>query len=145
MLKNDQILVQADKKKKGDGIKAVLTLTQELREFQEKVESCLESQSLEEIRSRIESFDDALNEMYNELLDIAKGNVKSLRKSEDSEDSEELDDSEEDSNELADILDAGEGEMLEPVEEVSDKGINVFEKLNDYGPLFPKAPVRPLR
>ena len=151
MLRNDQILVEAEKKsKKGDGIKAVLTLTQELRDFQEQVENCLESQDLAEIRDRIEAFDDSLNTMYNELLDIAKGNMKSLRtKDEDSEDSEDLDGEIEDSevSESKHPLEAflgAEDETLEPVE-VSISGSNVFDKLNDYGPLFPKAPVRPLR
>jgi len=153
MLKNEQILVQADKKgKKGDGIKAVLTLTQELRDFQEQVEKCLEAQDIEDIKERIESFDDSLNTMYNELLDIAKGNIKTLKK-----DQDEIEDEIEDENEnenveshsLESILDVGEDEdMLEPVEDLGysqDKGTNVFEQVKDYGALMPRPPVRPLR
>lgn len=86
----DNILIQAssdddggqDKKKskKGDGINAVLVLMKELRDFQDRVEACLEAQDIEDIAAKIRSFDTHLDEMYGTLLDIASNGIKSVRR-----------------------------------------------------------------
>ena len=71
--------IAADKKNKGDGINAVLTLMQDLREFQEKVETCIEAQALADNKDKIEEFDQHLDSMYDALLEIAGGGIKAIR------------------------------------------------------------------
>lgn len=85
----DNILIQAasdeeggsDKKKskKGDGINAILVFLKEVRDFQERLESCVEAQDVEPIAEKIRSFDAHIDEMYSSLLDIVSTNRKSLR------------------------------------------------------------------
>ncbi len=84
----DNVLIQtaadndSEKKrsKKGDGINAVLILMKDLRDFQDKVESCMEAQDIEEISNKIENFYSHLDEMYGVLLEIASNGIKSVRK-----------------------------------------------------------------
>jgi len=68
------------KKNKGDGVNAVLTLMKDLRDFQDKVEACIESQSLTDNRDKIEKFYEGLDKMAEVLLEIAEGGIKSKRK-----------------------------------------------------------------
>ena len=67
------------KTKKGDGINAVLVLMKDLRDFQEKVDSCLDAQDIEDYRQKIASFDEMLDSMYETLLEIASGGISSIR------------------------------------------------------------------
>jgi hypothetical protein len=89
----DNILIQAgaedgdsgsDKKKskgsKGDGVNAVLVLMKELRDFQERIEDCLEAQDIQEIAAKIQGFDNHLDDMYAVLLEIASTGITSKRK-----------------------------------------------------------------
>jgi len=67
------------KKKKGDGINAVLTLMKEMRDFQDRVEECIESQDLAEHKAKIQDFNNYVESMYEVLLDIAKGGLRKER------------------------------------------------------------------
>jgi len=72
---------EGKKEKKGDdGINAVLVLMKDMRDFQEKVDTCLEAQSVPENRAKIQQFDTMLDKMYESLLDIAGGGIRSVRK-----------------------------------------------------------------
>ena len=74
------ILGQAKKDKKGDGVNAVLVLMKEIRDFQDKIDACLEAQAIAENREKIAEFDRLIDKMYASLLDIASGGIKSVRK-----------------------------------------------------------------
>ena len=67
------------KSKNGDGINAVLVLMKDLRDFQEKVDSCLEAQAIAENKQKIAQFDAMLDQMYQTLLQIASGGITSIR------------------------------------------------------------------
>lgn len=67
------------KRKKGDGINAVLTLMKEMREFQERVEECIEAQDVAEHKGKIEEFNNYVESMYEVLLDIARGGLRRER------------------------------------------------------------------
>jgi len=81
---NNMILVAADDKKdkkaKGDGIDAVLTLMKSLRAFQEEVETCIDAQGMTENKDKIQAFDKPLDEMYEVLIEIASGGIRNIRK-----------------------------------------------------------------
>lgn len=78
--KHQNILNFAESKKsKGDGINAVLTLMKDVRDFQDKIDACIEAQAIEENKQKIEKFDEILDQMYATLLEIAEGGIKSVR------------------------------------------------------------------
>lgn len=87
---NNMILVAADDKKdkkaKGDGIDAVLTLMKSLRSFQEEVETCIDAQGMTENKDKIQAFDKPLDEMYEVLIEIASGGIRNIRKNRNGED-----------------------------------------------------------
>ena len=68
------------KKNKGDGINAILTLMKDLRDFQDKVETCIDAQAIAENKQKVEQFYDLLDNMAEVLLDIAESGIKSSRK-----------------------------------------------------------------
>ena len=77
---NNMIVLGSDKKnKKGDGISAVLGLMQDMRDFQDKVVDCMEAQSLESHKQKIAAFDREIDKMYDVLLGIAEGGIRSIR------------------------------------------------------------------
>lgn len=67
------------KKKKGKGINEILTLMKELIAFQEKVEACIDAQEMSEHKEKIEKFDQHLDDMYDQLVEIVSGGVKNVR------------------------------------------------------------------
>ena len=68
------------KRQKGDGVNAVLTLMKDLRDFQDKVESCIEAQAIAENKAKVEKFYEGLDKMAEALLEIAESGIKSKRK-----------------------------------------------------------------
>lgn len=82
----DNILIlaadDAKKSKKGDGINAVLGLLQELRNFMDKIQACADAQDITENRQKVEAIATELDKHYEELLELAKGGIKSIRKQE---------------------------------------------------------------
>ena len=69
---------KSSKKRKGDGINAAIGLLQELRNFQEKVESCIEAQDISENKVKIQEHSQALEAMYKSLIEIASNGVRSM-------------------------------------------------------------------
>jgi len=75
----DNILRLSEKTvKKDDGINSVLVLLKDLRDFQGKVNSCLEDQTVLENRQRIEKHKQSLNAMYDDLIEVASGGVRDI-------------------------------------------------------------------
>ena len=66
--------------KKDDGINAILVFLKDLRDFQDKLNTCLEAQTNVENRQRIERHADGLSSMYKDLIEIASGGVRDIRK-----------------------------------------------------------------
>ena len=74
---NDIIVMSQDKKgKKGDGVNAVLVLMKEIREFQDKVDDAMESQTNPENAKKISAFNDMIEKMYEGLLEIASQGIR---------------------------------------------------------------------
>lgn len=65
-----------EKSSKGDGVNAVLTLMKELRDFQDQVESCIDAQAIEDNKKKIQAFNNQITQMYEILLEIAKGGIR---------------------------------------------------------------------
>jgi len=82
---NNIITIGSEKKKKGGGTNAVLTLMKELSEFQDKVQTCIDSQDLADRKKELEVFYDKLDEMAEVLLGMAADGIKSKRKIEEIE------------------------------------------------------------
>ena len=82
------ILGEAKKDKKGDGVNAVLILMKDIRDFQDKIDTCLQAQTDPNNRAKIESFDRLIDKMYKDLLGIAEGGIKSVRRQRDMIESE---------------------------------------------------------
>jgi hypothetical protein len=73
-------MMDSDKKGKSeDGVNAVLVLMKDMRDFQAKVEACLEAQSIPENRAKVAEFDNLLDNMYSTLLEIAGSGIKNIR------------------------------------------------------------------
>jgi hypothetical protein len=68
------------KRKKGQGVNAVLTLMKELGDFQDKVASCIEAQDISQSKEKLEIFYDKLDEMAEVLLGMASVGIKSKKK-----------------------------------------------------------------
>ena len=85
-LSQDNILVYAEdekKVKKGDGLKAVLALMVDLRDFQNSVKSCIENNELVgEVKAQIESFDEPILQMWKKLNKISEDGIRSIRQME---------------------------------------------------------------
>jgi hypothetical protein len=87
------------KRKKGNGVNAVLTLMKELGDFQDKVEACIDAQDISQSKEKLEIFYDKLDEMAEVLLGMASVGIKSKRKDDigdDLGDEEEILDDEDD-------------------------------------------------
>lgn len=72
-----------NKAKKGDGINSVLVLMKDVRDFQEKIESCAEAQAIAENKAKIEEFQSYVEDMYEVLLGMASEGVRVVRQKED--------------------------------------------------------------
>ena len=78
----NQMTITADDKrtKKGDGINAVLKFMIEVRDFQDKLESCISAQSIAENRAKLEKYPSVVDKLYQSLADIASSGVREMRK-----------------------------------------------------------------
>jgi hypothetical protein len=76
---SNNILVTASTGSKKSGVNAILSLLQDLIVFQDKVGSAVDAQEMSENKKKLEDFQNRLGEMYDSLLDMAKGGVKSIR------------------------------------------------------------------
>jgi len=76
----NELIVLADKsKKKGGSLGAVFKLVQDLTDFEEKIQDCINAQEIQENKQNIEAFLEDIDQMYTTLLDIAKGGIQELR------------------------------------------------------------------
>jgi len=79
---NDNLMVLGETKKRGDGVNAVLTLMKDVRDFQEKVDACAESQANPANKTAIQGFSGDIEKMYTSLLEMAKGGIHTIREPE---------------------------------------------------------------
>lgn len=77
---DDNVLITTAASKKGGGTNAVLGLLQDLIAFQDKVASASDAQDISENKEKLENYQSRLDEMYTDLLEMAKGGVRSIRK-----------------------------------------------------------------
>lgn len=76
----DNILIlTAATTKKGNGINSIIGLLQDTIAFQDKIGAAVEAQDLGDNKKKLEDFHQKLGEMYNSLLEMAKGGVRSIR------------------------------------------------------------------
>lgn len=76
---DNNVLVATASGNKKSGVNAILSLLQDLIAFQDKVGNAVEAQEISENKKKLEDFQDRLGEMYDCLLDMAKGGVRSVR------------------------------------------------------------------
>ena len=76
----NELIVMAEKaKKKGGSMAAVFKLIQELLDFEEKIQECMNAQEMSENRRRIESFMGDIDKMYDNLFEMARGGISNIR------------------------------------------------------------------
>ena len=86
---NDNILQVSAAVKKGGGVHAILALLQDVIAFQDKVGATIEAQDMAENKKKLEDFSTRIGEMYESLLEMAKGGVRSIRQNPEEGDMEE--------------------------------------------------------
>lgn len=77
---NNSMLVVSEKKK-GNGTGEVLNLMKEVMDFQGKIDAAAEAQTDPSQRAAIEGFSEDIASMYEKLLEMAKGGIRSVRRS----------------------------------------------------------------
>ena len=78
----NELIILAEKekgKKKGGSLAAVFKLIQDLAEFEENIQECVNAQEMAENKGKIESFTMELDKMYEVLFNIAKGGIQMMR------------------------------------------------------------------
>jgi hypothetical protein len=75
----NELILLAEKKKKGGSLGSIFKLIQDLTEFEEKIQEAVNAQEMAENRATIEGFLSLIDQMYEALLSIAKGGIHSLR------------------------------------------------------------------
>jgi hypothetical protein len=99
------------KRKKGNGVNAVLTLMKELGDFQDKVATCIDAQDISQSKEKLEIFYDKLDEMAEVLLGMASVGIKSKRQDDIGDDLSDEDEVLDDEDEVLDD---------EPIEDEDD-------------------------
>ena len=76
----NELLVLAEKvKKKGGSMAAVFKLIQDLLDFEEKIQDCVNSQEMAENRQKIEAFLVEIDKMYDVMFEMARGGISEIR------------------------------------------------------------------
>lgn len=78
----NELIVLAEKekgKKKGGSLAAIFKLIQDLAEFEENIQECVNAQEMAENKGKIESFVNEIDKMYEVLFNIAKGGIQIMR------------------------------------------------------------------
>ena len=76
---NELLVLSEKSNKKGGSLGAVFKLIQDLTDFEEKIQDCVNSQEMQENKQKIEAFLQDIDQMYATLLGIAKGGIQDLR------------------------------------------------------------------
>ncbi len=76
---NELILTAEKVKKKGGSMAAVFKLIQELLDFEEKIQECINAQEMTENKNRIENFMGDIDKMYDSLFEMARGGISQIR------------------------------------------------------------------
>jgi hypothetical protein len=77
---NKMTITADDKKsKKGDGINSVLKFMIDVRDFQDKLEDCIEAQALGDNQAKLKEYPAKLDELYKALAEIASSSVRRMR------------------------------------------------------------------
>ena len=105
---NHMILAGDKSKKKGGGLSAVFNLIQNLTDFEEKIQDCVDAQDLRENKDKIEGFLTDIDQMYDVLLTMARGGISSIRSQRGQIDVIEDDDMSEESSEEASVVEEGD-------------------------------------
>lgn len=66
-------------RKKGGSMAAVFKLIQELLDFEEKIQECINAQEMSENQNKIEAFMGDIDRLYDVLFEIARGGISSIR------------------------------------------------------------------
>jgi hypothetical protein len=72
-------MAEEKKSRKGDGINAVLKFMIDVRDFEEKLDACVDAQAMEENKAKLEKFKGPISDLYSELAEIASGGVRNMR------------------------------------------------------------------
>ena len=78
----NELIVLAEKeksKKKGGSLAAVFKLVQDLTEFENNIQECVDAQEMAENKGKIEAFMNDMDKMYEVLFTIAKSGVQAIR------------------------------------------------------------------
>jgi len=77
----NKMTITADDKKgnKGDGINSVLKFMIDVRDFQDKLDNCVESQAIAENKEKIQKYSSMIDELYSSLAEIASTSVRKMR------------------------------------------------------------------
>jgi len=76
----NELLVLAEKvKKKGGSMASIFKLIENLLDFEEKIQDCVDSQEMAENKQKIESFLAEIDKMYDVLFEMARGGISSIR------------------------------------------------------------------
>lgn len=74
------VLAKEEKsKKKGGSMAAVLKLVQDLVEFEGNIQEAMDAQEMSENKTKIESFVQDIDKMYEVLLGMAKESIQAMR------------------------------------------------------------------
>jgi len=76
---NELILMAEKSKKKGGSMAAVFKLIEELLDFEDKIQECMNAQEITQNKQRIESFMSEIDKMYDELFQMARGGIANIR------------------------------------------------------------------
>ena len=76
---NELIVLAESKKKSGGSLNAILKLIQDLTDFEEKIQDCVNSQEMSQNKEKIESFLASIDKMYESLIGMVQVGIKSLR------------------------------------------------------------------
>jgi len=73
------VKISAAAKKKGGSLGAIFKLTEELLDFEEKIQECINAQEMSENKQKIESFIGEIDKMYDVLFEMARGGISNIR------------------------------------------------------------------
>jgi len=76
---NELIVLSEKARKRGGSMAAVFKLIEELLDFEEKIQACIDAQEMAENKSKIESFMSEIDGMYDILFEMARGGISAIR------------------------------------------------------------------